>query len=122
MCTRRVRLHNREPTERNAQRAVLEQGTDARSQAREKPRGACEIQLQLRLRLRALLAIAAVVVVVVVVVRRGEGHDAEGEVQAARVDDDGGVETVDGRFVREPGGRQRRDCAAECCVMPDGQG
>lgn len=39
--------------------------------------------------------------------RRGERHDAEGEVQAARIDDDGGVEPFDGGFVREPGGRQR---------------
>ena len=39
--------------------------------------------------------------------RRGEGHNAEGEVQAARVDHDGGVEPFDGRVVREPRGRQR---------------
>ncbi len=54
--------------------------------------------------------------------RRGERHDAEGEVQTARVDDDGGVEPVDGRFVREPGGRQRRDGAAELCVVANGEG
>ena len=54
--------------------------------------------------------------------RRGERHDAEGEVQTARVDDYGGVEPVDGRFVCEPGGRQRRDGAAELCVVADGEG
>jgi len=35
--------------------------------------------------------------------RRGEFHDAEGDVQAAWVDDDGGVEPFDGRFVCGPG-------------------
>ena len=49
-------------------------------------------------------------------------RSAESEMQAARVDDDRGVEPVNGRFVREPGGRQRCDGAADFCVMPDGQG
>jgi len=53
------------------------------------------------------MASAKSIVVAIVVgrrrLRRGEFHDAEGEVQAAWVDDDGGVEPFDGRFVCEPG-------------------
>jgi hypothetical protein len=40
-------------------------------------------------------------------------HHAEGELQAALVDDHGKVEADYRRFVHKPGGRQRRDCAAE---------
>jgi hypothetical protein len=54
--------------------------------------------------------------------RCGERHDAEGEVQAARDDDGSGVKPFDGRIVREPGGRQRRDGIAELRVMADGKG
>ena len=118
----RVRLHSCKPTKQNVQQAVLEQGTDAWSQAREKPRGTCKIRLRLQLRFRALLMIVVVVVVVVVVVRQSKGHDTKGEVQVARVDDNGGVETVNGWLVCEPGGRQRQDYAVECCVMPNGEG
>ena len=98
MCARGVRLHDRESAEGNAQRVVREQGANARGQAGEERRGACEVDHRLlailvgRRRRR---------------LRRGERHDTEGEVQAARVDDDGGVEPFDGGFVGEPGGRQR---------------
>ena len=101
---------------------MLEQGTDAWSQARKKPCGACKIRLRLRLQLRLRALLAIVVVVVVVVVRRSEGHDAEGEVQVARVDDNGGVKTVNGWLVCKPGGRQCQDYAVECCMMPNGEG
>jgi len=97
---------------------VLEQGTDAWSQACKKPRGTCEIQLQLQL--QALLMI--VVVVVVVVVWQSKGHDAEGKVRVAWVDDNEGVETVNGWLMCEPGGCQHQDYAVECCVMPNGEG
>jgi len=49
--------------------------------------------------------------------RWGKCHDTEGEVQAVRVEDHGGVKPFDGRFVREPG-----DGIAELCVMADGKG
>ena len=38
------------------------------------------------------------------------------------MDDDGRVQAFDGRFVREPGRRQRRDRVAELGVMADWEG
>ena len=104
MCARGVRLHDLQSAEGNAQRVVREQVANARGQAGEERRGACEVDRR------------PIAIVIVVGrrggrqwrrLRRGERHDAEGEVQAARVDDDGGVQSFDGWFVREPGGRQR---------------
>jgi hypothetical protein len=65
----RVLLHGRKPAERKAQRVMIEQGVDARSEAGKERRGTFEIRPQV------LLAI------VVVVGWRGwgEGHDAECE-------------------------------------------
>jgi hypothetical protein len=40
---RRVRLHDREPAKRHAQRVVREHGTDARLKAGEERRGAGEV-------------------------------------------------------------------------------
>jgi len=42
-------------------------------------------------------------------------------VQTAWIDDDGRVEALDPRFVREPGGRQSQHGAAEFWVMADGE-
>jgi hypothetical protein len=39
-----------------------------------------------------------------------------------QVDDYGGVEPVDGRFVCKPGGHQHRDGTAEHCVVADREG
>ena len=50
--------------------------------------GVCEVDRR--------LAIVVAIVVGRRRLRRGEFHDAEGEVQAAWVDDDGGVEPFDG--------------------------
>ena len=50
-----------------------------------------------------------------------EGHSAEPEVQPGRLDDDGGIETVDRRIVREPGGHERLHGAAEVDVVADGE-
>ena len=78
---------------------VREHGANARGQASEERRGTCEVDRR--------LAVTVAIVVGLRWLRRCERHDAEGEVQAARVDDDGGVEPFDGRVVREPGGCQR---------------
>ena len=50
-----------------------------------------------------------------------EGHDAKCEIEAARLDDDGGVEPVDRWVVREPGSRERLHGAAEVVMVADGE-
>ncbi len=115
MCARRVGLHDREPAERHAQRCAREDCADAGSEVREEPRCGSEIVLVLLLGLcRGVHDDAA---------RRGlrEGHDAEREVQAARLDDDGGIDPVDRWVVGEPGGRERLHGATEVGVVADGE-
>ena len=91
MCACRIRLHDRKPTKLHAERCAREDRADAGSEPREEPRCAGQIVCFL-----PLLSGPAV----------REGHDAEREVQPARLDDDGGVETVDRWVVCEPGGRE----------------
>ena len=117
MCARRIRLHDRQPTKRHAQRIPRQHGADARGKTSKE----CHRARQIADAPSCLLGAGAGVGVGISVCGR-EGHHAEGEVQAARVDDDGRVEALDGRFVRQPGGRQRRHGVAELGVMADREG
>ena len=104
MCVRRVRLHNRQSTQRHAQRVLRHQGANARGEASEERRGAFQIALfffKLPLPFRAFpfpspLALALLLRVGGGEIRvgrgrgggrgggaggaGGEGHHAEGEV------------------------------------------
>jgi len=114
MGARRVRLHDSQPSKGHAERVVREDLTNARSKAGEERRRAGKV---------ALLRGTLLLLLLLLLGRRGEeGHDAKREMQTAWIDDDGRVEALNRRFVREPGGRQRRHGAAEFWVMADGEG
>ena len=108
MCARRIGLHNREPAEGHVQRCAIEDGADAGSESREE-----------------LCCCSEILPFLLLLLGRGcrwrEGHDAEREVQAARLDDDGGVEPLDRWVVCEPGGGERLHGAAEVGVVADGE-
>lgn len=112
MCARRVGLHDREPVKRHLQRCAREDCVNTGGENREEARSGGEIVL-FPLGRGGLNDAARR--------RRREGHDAEREVQTARLDDDGGVEPIDRWVLREPGGRERLHSAAEVGVVADGE-
>ena len=99
MSARRIGLHDREPAKRHTQWRAREDCADAGREGRKEPRCSGEIF--------PLLGY--------------ESHDAEREVQAARLDDDGGVEPLDWWVVCEPGGSERLYGAAEVGMVADGE-
>ena len=104
VCAFRVGLHDGKPAKRHAQRCTSEGGVDTWCEPRKEPRSAIEI-------VRIPLSPGV----------RTKCHDAESEVQSARLDDDGGIKPVDWWVVGEPGGCERLHGVAEAGVVAEGE-